>query len=175
MSYLYILDKDEFSQLDLTDEYLQVEEMSDGPYIDSHLLRIVSQEDLEVDKENCYSPLVMKAFSQAYGPELYKLQTNYLAKKLNIKYVNANVEKSKDTLIISFYTRTLPLYVKNKERDALLEALQLFRPHHYYYGQDANYLEERNIKFYITKEFIMVIINWKKVYQKLLLTVINFY
>lgn len=134
MVYMYILDKEDYDKIDFEDLDIKVEALHDNYTIYQDLLKIHSNIQLEIDNTDIYSALQILANDRELNDNNLTFYKKIVDKYTNYSDIDVKIEAKNNNKYISFYSYTMPVYIKNGKKSELLNKLNIFKSNHYYYG-----------------------------------------
>lgn len=136
MVYMYILDKEDYSKIDFQDVDIKVEALHDNYTVYQDLLKIHSNIALEIENNDIYSHLQILANDRELNDDTLTFYKTVVDKFTDYHDINIKLETKNNNKYISFFSYTLPVYIKNGKKSELLHKLNMFKSHHHYYGHN---------------------------------------
>ena len=138
MEYVYIMERDYYKKLNIIDDEIILEEISNNSSFYSNLIKVYSKIYLELDEKELYFPLQLMVGDKENKANLCELQNKHIVQITGDKDITSVVESKDNNYYLYFYTQGLPLYLKKATRDIILVDLNNFKDKHYYYGSGRN-------------------------------------
>lgn len=135
MNHTYIIEKDYLDKLYIHEEEIIVEELNDTYSLYNKIIKIYSKYELELNKDELYSPLRILDNNQKISHDMIKMRCKYIEKMTNYNNITAEIEKKDDNYYLIFFTNSLPVYLKRELRTAVLLYINNFKADDHYYGQ----------------------------------------
>lgn len=135
MIKVYVIEKKYYKTLYLIEQDILVEEINDSYSIYEDIIKLYSNVELELEEDEIYRPFRIIASDKNISKDMQYMQCKYIEKITKFKNIKSVVEKKEDNNYIVFYTNSLPLYVKNYDRERLTTHINTFKENDILYGE----------------------------------------
>ena len=109
------------------DKDIILEEINDTYSIYDDIIKIYSPDELELQEDEIYQPFRIIAGDKNISKDMQKMQCKYIEKITKYKNVTSVIEEKQDNYYLVFYSNSLPLYIKNFDRERLITHLNTFK------------------------------------------------
>jgi hypothetical protein len=141
MKYFYIIERNLLENLPLNEDIF-THNIRRGDIFYNNLIEVYSNTELKISSEDMYHKLEFYSTNKTINKNLIDLMNKYIEKKSGYTNLNCIIIENNDTSHHSWYVKNMPIYLKRKDIDDIIENINHFNHEHVFYAHQDNNIKK---------------------------------